>query len=445
MDKRHGSRSNDPHPVTERGLAALPEIVAAPGAVSLAPDGGTGLSRFQHVRFLNGWWYYYTEEVRNGKKGMKGLVLVTLRKSPGKKVASDQASSAGAGSLTSKTILAEAKGRLRRSNSDFKHNREEKASVLSEENNEDDSYEVFLDEGLVIARASSETGADSGMATEAVTATGERGGSGAGNGADLVDTTESSAAPSTSMTDGLDELSGAYDEGRSFSVSPLRGDPVRRRNWKLQLNKLETNSLDVSKPLDVGETPDVLVVTGAEQLPLVMDADVVAKAKNKHGLSVGQLRDIFDHLHAPTAVFQSAKIPDGMVVLTSMVHNGEPLIAAIHLDKVQQRHVVNKIESIYAKDTAGIRRWLDEGSLVYLDRERSPLLAQSIGLHLPKEATLQRGRIKVLTEADVVKRSNPDAAEAPHSKGGTHSSNSIVPDGNQSLVDDQQTKKDTSK
>lgn len=150
VDKRHGSRSNDPHPVTEADLAALPEIVAAPGAVSLAPRDGKNVTSIQHVRFYNGSWYYYTEEVRTGKNGSKALVLAGLRKAPEKKVASSQTSSAEAGSITSETLLAEARARLLRSNEDFNSKRRSEYDVQSETGGPtQEASDVFLDEGVV--------------------------------------------------------------------------------------------------------------------------------------------------------------------------------------------------------------------------------------------------------------------------------------------------------
>ncbi len=75
-------------------------------------------------------------------------MLVTLRKAPGKIVAPDQTSSAEAGSVTSETLLADAAERLRRSNENFKGNREPRAGENGANGDvAAEPTQVFLDEG----------------------------------------------------------------------------------------------------------------------------------------------------------------------------------------------------------------------------------------------------------------------------------------------------------
>ena len=213
----------------------------------------------------------------------------------------------------------------------------------------------------------------------------------------------------TSLRDDLTESLDATDA--PFSLAP---DPKAELQWKLQLGKLSVGTFDRTRPVEFGKTPNVLVAIGAEQLPVIMDANVYDKvtSADKHGLSLDELRRVFSEAHNPLAVLQSDKIADALIVLTSLEHNGEPIIVAIHLDRVQRHHTVNKVESIYAKHLDTVNKWLnDDKSLLYLNTKKPLPLALSRGLKLPKEATLQKRQRKLLTQDDFV---NP-GEDAPFS------------------------------
>ncbi|WP_009964809.1 hypothetical protein [Verrucomicrobium spinosum] len=138
---QHGPGSGDAHPITEEDLQSLPEIVTAPGAVTVDPDDGLGYTTLRHVRFHNGWWYQYTEEVRGGKSGQKALVLTDLSKVPGELMANDGMAAGGAGAATSQTMMAEARERLR------EVNRQLRDDPTEEDGQGEQGDGVHLDEG----------------------------------------------------------------------------------------------------------------------------------------------------------------------------------------------------------------------------------------------------------------------------------------------------------
>lgn len=113
VEKKHGASSKDASPITEKDIAALPEIMAAPGAAGLSNSRGKDVSTIISVRHLDG-WFYHVEEVRTGAKA---LALVSLWKS---KKEFAQADTAEASPDTPEAVLREAKDRLARVLSDFK-------------------------------------------------------------------------------------------------------------------------------------------------------------------------------------------------------------------------------------------------------------------------------------------------------------------------------------
>lgn len=49
-------------------------------------------------------------------------------------------------------------------------------------------------------------------------------------------------------------------------------------------------------------------------------------------------------------VFDSATEPNSLVVMTELSHNARTIVVAVHLDKRDQHHVVNKIASVRPRE-----------------------------------------------------------------------------------------------
>ena len=157
-------------------------------------------------------------------------------------------------------------------------------------------------------------------------------------------------------------------------------------------------------PMRVGQTSSVLQKLGARELPMVMDARVLDKVISEHKLPVEMIKGLPKELREPVMVFDSATRPKAFVVLTAYEERGAPVVAAVHLEEREGRHVVNKVESLYGKDSLdSVQRWLDAGLLRYHDTQRSLDWLQSRGLQLPKEGTGQGFTKPILTQHDVVK------------------------------------------
>ena len=68
---------------------------------------------------------------------------------------------------------------------------------------------------------------------------------------------------------------------------------------------------------DIGMTPEVLKQLGANDLPVVMSQDVMAKITGlKHSISIKEIKKLPNSIADPVMVFSSSTVPNAYVILT---------------------------------------------------------------------------------------------------------------------------------
>jgi hypothetical protein len=172
--------------------------------------------------------------------------------------------------------------------------------------------------------------------------------------------------------------------------------------------------LERNESVGLSYTPAVLRMLGAESLPMEIDKETIRKVLQseiekggKHGrIGIDQLQDLPRYLNSPIMVFESKGHADSFVVMTEMTDkDGDTVVAAVHLSKMKQRHVVNDIASVYGKDNENFFiKEIRAGRLRYVDKQRSRKWSLSRGLYLPPEGDLLAASEKtILSDADLVK------------------------------------------
>lgn len=188
-----------------------------------------------------------------------------------------------------------------------------------------------------------------------------------------------------------------------FAVS----DEVKTKLSK-QIDKWLNGKMSSNEVFEFGKTPIVLKELGAADLPVVMSQSTMAKINGvKHDVSLEIIRNLPQSIAEPIMVFKSDTVPNSFVILTEMDDmNGKPIVAALHLNKKENRLSVNRITSIYGKD--GIKGFLTEqvkkGNLKYLDKIKSQNWSTSRGLQLPKLVQSNPDNNSILQKEDIVKK-----------------------------------------
>ncbi|MFJ3318721.1 hypothetical protein ACIPLR_25555 [Herbaspirillum huttiense] len=129
--------------------------------------------------------------------------------------------------------------------------------------------------------------------------------------------------------------------------------------------------------LDVGMTPPVLQHVGVPALPLTISVKILDKCYFQHGVTEATLGRLYDLVANAKSVFKSDSphldhtAVDAVVVVTIETKDGNPLLVAVHTNKMVGRRLVNQIRSVYDKKEDVVQKWREKG-LVLWDRPAEP-------------------------------------------------------------------------
>lgn len=189
-----------------------------------------------------------------------------------------------------------------------------------------------------------------------------------------------------------------------FKVPEGEGDRYRRDLAKM-MKSLRSGDLKV----DIGRTPPVLRHLGAPDLPVSISRDIVRKATNdvKHFVNMDTIEKLPELMHDPLAVYDSATQDNALVLwLDAVDENGDPVLAAVHMNDTKKRIEINRVASVYG--TRGrmnkINHMEGQGLALYRSEKLSRDNPQYSGLQLPKEERSYHGlKNNVLSSDDIRK------------------------------------------
>jgi hypothetical protein len=122
--------------------------------------------------------------------------------------------------------------------------------------------------------------------------------------------------------------------------------------------------------IPVGRMPEVLRWLGNEDLPVIIRKNVIDKAREKHEISVENIKLLPKQLRDPLMVFKDG--PKSVLILTEIANaNGEPVVAAIHLKVDVGNYEINDLASMRKESITKIYERIEEGEMRYWDVERA--------------------------------------------------------------------------
>ncbi len=221
------------------------------------------------------------------------------------------------------------------------------------------------------------------------------------------------------MVDSMEEIRDMYavalaeaGERRRASVSRMNSENMhdtdsqtdgnvreaaRGENFQKQLDDWMSGIMPKNGYFDIGQTPAPLLASGAKNLPLIMEEKVIYKFTTDYGheISIEEIKNLPDELADPVMIFKGS-INGSIVALTEMQDKaGNSVIVAIHMNRHQDRMLVNRVASIYGKNR--VENYVDSninaGNLLYASKEKAPVWFTSRGLQLPK-------LVQTITDAD---------------------------------------------
>ncbi len=150
-------------------------------------------------------------------------------------------------------------------------------------------------------------------------------------------------------------------------------------NYRNQIDGTFDGSLPVNRLIELGNTPDVLQQYGADNLPLRMTQQAARKIAypegymgGKHNLGIPALKQLQQQLNDPIAVLKSRTQHNSLVVLTEWNDtSGNPVIAAVHLNKRGIVDDVNTLASAYGKRNLTALLGENNENVVYTKENKS--------------------------------------------------------------------------
>ncbi|ELF2744032.1 hypothetical protein RBF42_003583 [Salmonella enterica] len=185
-----------------------------------------------------------------------------------------------------------------------------------------------------------------------------------------------------------------------FRVPEGEGERYRRDLEKAMLSK---RSSDIY--LDVGRTPPVLRHLGAPDLPVSISRDIIRKAINgvSHDVEMGTIEKLPELMHDPLAVYESATQDNALVLwLDAEDKNGDPVLAAVHMNGGKKRLEINRIASVYGTEEGKKIVSMEKRGLA-LYRKKNPEEYRLRGLQLPVADGSQGSGTKILQPDDIRK------------------------------------------
>ena len=122
--------------------------------------------------------------------------------------------------------------------------------------------------------------------------------------------------------------------------------------------------------LSLGMPSDILLAAGVVNKPMKLYGAKLWAKSQKHGYKVSDLRDLPKNVAAPIAIFKGST--DGShAVLTEIKVGENNVLATLSVGKGGEDIDFNIISSVYGKQSDNVVKWIEDGKLEYVDKEKA--------------------------------------------------------------------------
>lgn len=173
---------------------------------------------------------------------------------------------------------------------------------------------------------------------------------------------------------------------RRINPTAVNGDGTVK-SFKEQLLEYEYGYYNAFLPFIVTGNSDAIAQSGAANLPIIMNANVLAKLKQKHDILPMEIAELPKMMKdSNVLMLDSYTYPRGglcMYLDSDGIHDA-PLFAAFHLDRKSGEVSVNRLVSVYERANIAftIMKTWEKGLNLY-PNEKTGSWLKSLGLQLP--------------------------------------------------------------
>lgn len=201
---------------------------------------------------------------------------------------------------------------------------------------------------------------------------------------------------------------GSVSYSRTGKPDPFKVPEGEGEQYRKDLAKMMKSQRTTDLKVEVGRTPPVLRNLGAPDLPVSISRDIIRKATNdvKHFVNMDTIEKLPELMHDPIAVYQSATHDNALVLwLDAVDRNGDPVLAAVHMNDTKKRIEINRVASVYGTEEGKKINSMERRGLALYRNEKlsrdNPLYS---GLQLPKEERSYHGSENNVLSPDDIRK-----------------------------------------
>ena len=124
----------------------------------------------------------------------------------------------------------------------------------------------------------------------------------------------------------------------------------------------------------LGHPSEALRAAGIPDLPIELAASQLnyKATSRKHDFSLDEIRDLPQAIASPMATFSYGDPGKAQNILTVLQHNGENFLVGLFIKPTVKGRVleVNSIRNVFPKNSSSIIRWINDGKLTSVDKEK---------------------------------------------------------------------------
>ncbi|EDQ2394338.1 hypothetical protein RU50_005453 [Salmonella enterica subsp. enterica] len=201
---------------------------------------------------------------------------------------------------------------------------------------------------------------------------------------------------------------GDVSYSRTGKPDPFKVPEGEGERYRNDLAKMMKSQRTTDLRVEVGRTPPVLRNLGAPDLPVSISRDIIRKATNdvKHFVNMDTIEKLPELMHDPLAVYESATQDNSLVLwLDAADRNGDPVLAAVHMNSKKDVIEVNRIASVYGTEEGKkIRSMERQGLALYRSDKLNPDGSLHRGLQLPRGDRANQGSGNKVLQPDDIRK-----------------------------------------
>ncbi len=152
------------------------------------------------------------------------------------------------------------------------------------------------------------------------------------------------------------------------------GERVRVRidngRFNEELDNLERGELPNGHIFNIGRPASILRSAGFPDAPIELSATKLAEKARQHGFAIGDVRNLAAALQDPVAVFAYGDKGKAQNVIVEIVRDGKNFVVGVHFNQTRRGVEVSDIRGLFPKDNAEWLNWINQGKLLYVDKEK---------------------------------------------------------------------------